>query len=188
MALVYEKCHGDLVWKFSCVTIDPKNILDDFKKELLLLCKREWNGKTMKIKVFEDGITNKLVGIYIDGAFDQMVLIRINGDGTENYLRRDLEITCMVMLHKAGVIPPVYCQFENGICYGYQPGKMMTLDEIADLEMARRTARCFAQLHNIPIPINFPKSNRLIEFFGWLDIIKNDFDDERKGKRYSSLL
>ena len=156
-------------------TLNPQNLLVDFEVHLLALCKPEWVDKPLKTKIFEDGITNKLLGVYIDGHYDQMVLVRINGNGTEKFIRRDLEVYTMVTLHKAGLIPPIYCQFSNGLCYGYQPGKMLTLDEMADFEMARRTARCFAEFHSTPVPAEFPASNRLFEYYDWLDII-NDND------------
>ena len=153
------------------VTLNPQLLVEEFQKNLLRLCKPEWVGKIIRAKTFEDGITNKLVGVYVDGCFDQMILVRINGNGTEKFIRRDLELVVMNSLHRAGLIPPVYCQFTNGLCYGYQPGRMLTLEEMADPEMARRTARCFAKLHNTPIPSEFHHSNRLFEFYEWLDII-----------------
>ena len=180
---VEEKYNGELVWKFCHVTLDPVDILEGFRANLLAVCKPEWNGKAVKAKVFGNGITNTIVGIYAEDAVDQMVLVRINGNGTEVFIKRDLEITCMLSLYKAGFIPPVYCQFINGLCYGYQPGKVITLDEMADLKVARYTAKCFAQLHSVPIPSIFPQSNRLFEFYDWLDVIDDDFGDEVKNKR-----
>ena len=169
------------LWKFVDVTLNLQSQFEDFQTHLLAVCKPEWVDKPLKIKIFADGLTNKLMGVYpVDGDFDQMVLVRINGNGTEKFIRRDWELCTMVTLHKAGLNPPVYCQFSNGICYGYQPGRMITLDEMADLKMARYTAKCFAALHNTPIPVEFPCSNRLFEFYDyWLDII-DDFNNDKR--------
>ena len=173
---VEVRSSGELAWKFVPVMLRPFSALDDFRKFLLPVCKTEWVGKPLKTKLFEDGITNKLIGVYVDDEFDQMVLVRINGNSTEKFIRRDLEVCTMVSLHLACLIPSIYCQFNNGLCYGFQPGRIITLDEMSDQIMARRTAKCFALLHNIPIPSEFPPSNRLFEFYGWLDLI-HDFDD-----------
>ncbi len=174
---VEVKSSGELEWKFVPVMLRPCSALDDFRKLLLPVCKTEWVGKPLKTKFFEDGITNKLIGVYVDDyEFDQMVLVRINGNSTEKFIRRDLEVCTMVSLHLAGLIPSIYCQFNNGLCYGFQPGRIITLDEMSDQIMARRTAKCFALLHNVSIPSEFPPSNRLFEFYGWLDLI-HDFDD-----------
>ena len=184
MAGLEEKSRSGLSWKFAAVTINPSSILQDIKKYLLPNCKPDWNGQPLKTKVFEDGITNTLLGVYVDGYFDQMVLVRINGDNTEKFIVRDFEIASLISLNREGLSPPVYCEFNNGICYGYEPGRMVDLDEVADLMTARHIAKCFAHLHNTLIPKCFPSSNRLIEFFGWMDLIEADFKNLENKTRY----
>ena len=180
--VVEERIDGGLRWSFVPVEIDPANIPSGYKKYLLPSSKPEWKDKVILCKTFDDGITNKLVAFYIEGEQDHMVLVRTNGNNTEVFIRRDLEIVTMLTLHQTGVASPLYAQFKNGLCYGYTPGRSFTLDDMQDLEMARRTAKCIAKLHSIPIPSQFPLQNRLYEFFEWIDIIE-EFSDVRKAKR-----
>ncbi len=188
MARQDEKSIGGLSWTFVAVTINTSSILQDFKKYLLPSCKPEWVGKPLKTKIFEDGITNKLLGVYIDGHYDQMVLVRINGIRTDMFIVRDFEISSIVSLNKEGLSPPVYCEFNNGLCRGYEAGRMMDLDEIADVSRAKHVAKCFAHVHNTSIPKCFPQSIRLMEFFDWIDLMKEDFKSVENKTRYNSMI
>lgn len=170
-ATVVKKSVGDLEWNVLPITVNPDSPFEDFKAHVLPLLVPGWIDKPLKCKVFSGGISNKLIGVYMEGNANDMMLIRINGTGTEVFVQRDLEICAMVSLHKAGLIPPVHCQFSNGLCYGYQPGRIITLEEMSDVEMARRTAMCFAKFHATPIPAVYDNCNRLFDFFDWLDII-----------------
>lgn len=172
VATLVTKSVGDSVWNFASVTINADSPFEDFKATLLPLIRPEWVDKPLKCKTFSGGISNKLIGVNVEeGNADEMMLVRINGTGTEIFVRRDLEVGAMVSLHNAGLIPPVYCEFNNGLCYGYQPGRIITLDEMSDLEMARRTVLCFAKFHATPMPTVYTNSNRLFDFYDWLDII-----------------
>jgi len=53
------------------------------------------------------------------------VLVRVYGPGTSLMIDRVLEIKSMVLLHSLGMAAPVFCRFDNGMAYGYQPGAML---------------------------------------------------------------
>ena len=42
-------------------------------------------------QVFTDGITNKLLGCYLDANPDEMVLVRVNGEGSDIIIDRNEE-------------------------------------------------------------------------------------------------
>ena len=50
------------------------------------------NVLTSIMQTFEDGITNKIIGFFDNNEPGNMVLIRINGCGTEAFLDRAKEV------------------------------------------------------------------------------------------------
>lgn len=82
------------------------------------------------LQVFDEGITNKLVGGYRGASFAQardVVLIRVYGEKTDLIIDRNAEKQNMSELAEAGMCPPVYATFDNGLVYEFAPG--VTLDE-----------------------------------------------------------
>lgn len=82
------------------------------------------------MQVFEEGITNKLIGVFQGTSFAQakdVILIRVYGEKTDLIINRNAERNNMVELWETGMCPPVYATIENGLVYGFAPGD--TLDE-----------------------------------------------------------
>ena len=50
--------------------------------------------------------------------------------GTDAIVDRRGEILVMLSLHKAGLVPPLYLELGNGLCYGYVPGRPFTVDDM----------------------------------------------------------
>ena len=59
-----------------------------------------------------------------------MVLLRMNGEGTDDFLNRRNEVVVMLSLHRAGLIPPLFLEVANGLCYGYVPGRPLTVKDM----------------------------------------------------------
>jgi len=78
------------------------------------------------LQTFTDGYTNKLIGCSVSP--DDVVLVRVYGNRTDLIIDREREIKAMVILHSTGCAAPIFCQFENGIAYGFLPGVMVNLD------------------------------------------------------------
>ena len=93
----------------------------------------------MTLQVFTEGYTNTLIGCRLreDASREDVVLIRIYGRGTEVMIDRDQERNAMAALHRVGLGSPVYCQFDNGIAYGFQPGHMLNPDSVRQPHMQR---------------------------------------------------
>lgn len=102
----------------------------DFSTYILPLVRPAWSECQLEVKLFMDGITNVLMGFYTSGQEDDMVLLRMNGKGTEAFLDRRTEVIVMLTLHRAGLIPPVFLELSNGLCYGYIPGRPFTVDDM----------------------------------------------------------
>ena len=142
------------------VVIRRDTLMDDFRTHLLPLIRPSWRDLTLDIKVFETGITNALVGIFeksrgLKGSRDDVILIRINGIGTEIIINRTDELVCLDELHKAGLFPPVYAKFANGLCYGFFPGRQVGVAEVREEWMSKKIAGVLARLHCVEIPDHF---------------------------------
>lgn len=111
--------------------------------------KAEWAERDIRVKIFTDGITNRLVGCYRDDAPNDVVLIRVYGEKTELFIDRKIEIRNMQLMHAAGLSPPLFCSFRNGICYGYTPGQVLDHEMVRDATISRLIAEKLAEMHSV---------------------------------------
>ena len=80
------------------------------------------------LQTLSGGITNRLEAFYQDGKFgDDTLVLRMYGQKTDLIIDRNSEKVNMMMLANAGLCPPLYATFPNGILYGFAKG--MVLDE-----------------------------------------------------------
>ena len=118
-----------LSWSCLPITLHQDSMERDCREHILPVVRPTWNGSTVVRKKFTEGITNVLLGFYLPGHKDDMVLVRLNGEGTD-FVDRRSEIVVMLSLHKAGLIPHVYLELRNGLCYGYTPGRPFSVDDM----------------------------------------------------------
>ena len=133
------------------VQIGMDSYLDDFKIHLLPLARPEWNKKELAVKIFDTGHTNMLMAIYLKEkglvkSRDEVVLLRVNGTGSEKLVDRVDEIHFMLALHDVGLGPPVYAQLQNGLCYGFSPGRQVGVVEVRKEEVWKKIAEVMAAL------------------------------------------
>ena len=133
--------HDDLVRDHLPISLpsDEAALVKEFQAHVMPLVRPEWRPELLRHRVFEDGVTNKLMGFFQDAgkspttAADDdaaAVLVRVNGEGREFVVDGDTEILVMLTLHKAGLSPPLYLTTENALCYGYIPGRALTGSEM----------------------------------------------------------
>ena len=135
--------------------------------KLLKQVRPAWNEGSVKLKVFEGGLTNSLVGV--NCGDEDMLLVRIYGCNTE-IINRHSEVRNLVRLRKCLGSPSVFPRFDNGLCYGFAKGRLFELHKMSELTMARRIAKEKALLHNV--------------FFSkWIDEIPEALDVEEKTAR-----
>ncbi|RWS07786.1 Ethanolamine kinase 1-like protein [Dinothrombium tinctorium] len=113
--------------------------------------KSEWKESKIHLKVFTDGITNRLVGCYTDEKPEEMILIRVYGENTHLFIDRQMEIRNMILMNKAGINPPLYCIFENGICYGYTPGQVLDENLVRQPAVCKMIAERLAFMHKLTV-------------------------------------
>lgn len=180
------------------VSVDHLNLylsdgnLEDGVTQVIKSVRPEWPELDIKLKVFTDGITNRLIGVYLDDSPNEMVLIRVYGEKTELFIDRRQEVRNMRTMHKSGLIPAVYCTFNNGICYGYSPGIVLNEQLVRDVLISRLISEMMARMHTIR-----PQTNRSVEhkdllepepslFKGlrkFLDLIPSALKDSQHDKR-----
>ena len=142
------------------VEIGVSTYLEDFKTYLLPFIRPEWSGIELDNKVFDTGVTNILVAIFnkekgLRESREDVVLVRVNGAKTENIVDRDDEVVFYQTLNRAGFCPPLYARLKNGLCYGFFPGRQLSLAEAREWKMCRKITRLLACLHCMEIPEHF---------------------------------
>jgi len=135
------------------VTVDLKDE-DKLKSDslpILSSIRPHWNHDNLHWRVFTDGITNKLVGVWHGDDKSDTVLIRVYGCGTEKIIDRNKEMENMIKYRKLGVGSQLYATFNNGICYEYLHGDLVSQDTVYLSDVYKSVARGMAQLHSVPI-------------------------------------
>ncbi|XP_013406296.1 ethanolamine kinase 1 [Lingula anatina] len=171
--------------------IDDKNVSEG-ALALLQTVKPSWKSEDVKIKVFTDGITNKLVGLYLPENPSDTVLVRIYGQNTELFIDRKKELQNMVLLHSAGCAPEVYCSFNNGLCYAFVPGIVGNRDLVRDEKVRKLIAKEMSRIHSIQnagsindkkIKIS-PEAMVFKKIRSWLELVPDHLDNTEQDERY----
>ncbi|XP_061437200.1 ethanolamine kinase 1-like, partial [Lethenteron reissneri] len=77
------------------------------------------------MKLFTDGMTNKLVGCSRGDGSEDVVLVRVYGNKSELFVDRDSELESFQVLQAYGCAPRLYCTFLNGFCYEFVHGHVL---------------------------------------------------------------
>jgi len=109
-----------------------------------------WSVKSIQWKLFTDGITNKLIGAWVNDI-KECVLVRVYGIGTHAIIDRKQEIKNMQKVHNIGGGSELYATFENGIAYQFIPGDILTEPMAKDPKISKLVAEMMAVIHNIEI-------------------------------------
>jgi len=129
------------------------NSPEDFRNEafeIVSLLRPEWGSKlNFLCKQFTDGLTNKLIGVYVKDLPKNMMLIRVYGLNSDLMIDRQKEIRNMKILHKNGCGAQLYAIFKNGIAYEYQSGSTLTVQSICDPEVFPALAKAIAKMHSV---------------------------------------
>ena len=106
-----------------------------------------WPVNEFQYKIFTDGISNKLIGIFLKENKNDMVLVRVYGAKTELIIDRNAEIRNMMLLNKAGCGCQLYAIFGNGLCYEYLPGDILTIESAKNPAIYPLVASAMAYMH-----------------------------------------
>lgn len=161
-------------------------------KEIAGLIRSEWEQcEEIQVRIFTDGITNRLVGCFHPSDPDDVVLIRVYGNHTELFIDRKTEIRNMKMMHQSGLSPPIFATFNNGICYGFTPGSVCTYQMVRDPSISSLIAAKLARMHSLALqkssdtPSNGAAETGTLfaSFKKYLNLLPRSLDDETKDRR-----
>ena len=97
-------------------------------KEVLIRLRPQW--REVRWKTFTDGITNKLIGGWEEGKKEDMVLVRVYGQGTDMIIDREGEMKNMARMQGIGLGGKLYAAFNNGICYQFLAGEVLSSQHV----------------------------------------------------------
>ncbi|NXG02682.1 EKI1 kinase, partial [Sakesphorus luctuosus] len=151
--------------------------------QLLRRLRPHWRPEEVTLRLFTDGITNKLIGCYVGDITDDVVLVRIYGNKTELLVDRDEEVKSFRVLQAHGCAPQLYCTFNNGLCYEFMQGEALDPEHVCNPEIFRLIARQLAKIHTIHAHNGWiPKSNLWLKMGKYFSLIPTEFADEEVNK------
>ncbi|VVC36186.1 Protein kinase-like domain [Cinara cedri] len=128
---------------------------DDIESGSRIILKRirpDWDLDKIRYKLFTDGITNKLIGIFNDfRPEDDGVLVRVYGKNTDQIIDRKTEFKNFKLLHRVGHAPDIYATFDNGMAYKYIHGETLTTTTVREPDVYRLVAKTMAKFHRVDI-------------------------------------
>lgn len=148
-------------WQYIEIELGLNSYKEDFYTHVLPRIRPDWNPESLGCHVFESGVTNTLVAFYLeelglDNSGEDVILLRVNGEGTSKIINRTDEIVTMLSLNQVGLCPPLYAQLANGLCYGYFPGRRLKVYETSENEVIMMmVAEAMAKLHAMEMPSHF---------------------------------
>ena len=176
----------EITWPYLPVKLDPAAYLEDLKSKVLPHTNAGWDVSIL-------GVTNQLLGwsnsVFLLAHRDERAVLRINGAGSEKLVDRDKEAETMALLSQAGLCAPIFCQLENGLLYGYAPGRSLAPEDVREERIMRGVAAAMARLHALPLtpsggiqqhlcPSRETQQHLLLwdKFDSWLDTLPRDLD------------
>ena len=148
-------------WTYLSLELGLKTYKETFFTQILPRVKPDWRPENLDCHVFESGVTNTLVAFFqkrlgLQNSDDNVILLRVDGEGTEKIINRTDEVVTMLFLSKEGIAAPLHAQLKNGLCYGFFPGRRLKVHETSsNPAIMRRIAGLMAKLHSLEIPDHF---------------------------------
>ncbi|XP_076179701.1 ethanolamine kinase 1 isoform X1 [Ptiloglossa arizonensis] len=171
------------------VTINENEIVDG-AKEVIKRIRPMWPLDKLNFKIFTDGITNKLIGVWYSKHYNDMVLVRVYGHKTDLLINRKDETRNIRILNKAGFTHSIYATFNNGLAYQFIEGTTLTTETVRNPIVYTLIAKRMAQMHKLK-----PDSAEISkEAFIWdkiekfMDIMPKKFSDDFKQARFEKLI
>ncbi|XP_017875611.1 ethanolamine kinase [Ceratina calcarata] len=171
------------------ITVDENEIVAG-AKEIIKKIRPTWSLDKLNFKIFTDGITNKLIGVWYVGHYSDMVLIRVYGHKTDLLINRQDETRNIRILNKAGFTHSIYATFNNGLAYQFIEGNTLTTETVRDPYIYPLIAKRMAQMHKLkPDDAEILKEaciwNKIEQF---MDIMPKEFSDDAKQARFEKLI
>ncbi|XP_043269199.1 ethanolamine kinase 1 [Venturia canescens] len=171
------------------LTVDESELIEG-ATEVVKSIRPDWPVDQFRFKVFTNGITNKLVGVWYPDHYNEMVLVRVYGHKTDLLINRKDETRNIRILHRAGYTHSLYATFNNGLAYEFIQGDILTVENVRQPDVYWLVAKRMAQMHklnpNLPDtgkePIIWEKTEK------FMSIMPKEFDDPEKQLRFENLV
>lgn len=173
------------------VHIDGKSeqTLKEGALKVLRAIRPQWSEENITFKLFTDGITNHLLGCW-EAENGEGLLLRVYGKKTELFIDRSAEVTNMQLLHAHRLAAPLHCAFRNGLCYGYNPGRVVDVALVRDPHVSKLIAQTLARMHSVKLcsdglkalPSLFPTMHK------YLSLVPTEFADIKKNARFLACI
>ena len=149
-----------LTWRYLPVLVNNHQQFPDFVEKLMPIVRPHWKKEEVITKIINTGlgVTNELIGFCLNNSAakdDDIVLLRVNGKGTERFINREREVFIKCLLSHGKLAPPVYCEFINGLCYGYVSGETLSSEGLKNVAILRKIAKSVALLHSYRLPSRY---------------------------------
>ena len=171
--------------------VSRDNLQEDAKKVIAKVCP-DWDLQSLKFKVFTGGITNTVLGCHVGDDLDDLVLVRVNGEGSGLTIDRDGEPEVMQALHAAGCASPIHGIFDNGMVYGFFPGETLDEKTVRDPHIQELIAEEVGKMHQVRLSsmqkemTERPVSQYPAKMKSWLDYTPTHFDNPDKQKMFET--
>jgi len=80
-----------------------------------------------------------------------MVLVRVYGQGTAMIIDREGEMKNMARMQGIGLGGKLYAAFNNGICYQFLAGEVLSQSRLWETEIWKGVAKAMATMHSAPL-------------------------------------
>lgn len=130
------------------IQIDTEEELKKGAAQVVHLVRPDWKKDDFQYKIFTDGISNKLIGVYTDDK-NKMLLVRVYGAKTELIIDRQSEIRNMLVLNQVGCGCQLYAKFGNGLVYQFLPGDILTIESAKNSKIFPKVAAAMAKMHKL---------------------------------------
>ncbi|EGI58768.1 Ethanolamine kinase 1 [Acromyrmex echinatior] len=171
------------------ITIDENDIIVG-AKDIIKRIRPSWPLQQLHFKVFTNGRTNKLIGIWYTEHYTDMILIRIYGNNSDLLIDRKSEIKNIRILNKAGYTHCIYATFNNGFAYEFLEGETLTIEIIKNPKVYPLIAKRMAEMHNLKFENGFISEDAFIweKTKKFMQIIPKRFSDSLKQTKFEMLI
>ena len=196
MASASSQLNHGYDWKYLPIKLHRDTYEQDFYTHLLPLVKPDWKEEAIEHHIFKSGVTNTLVAFYpkelgLHNSGENVILLRVNGEGTDKIINRTDEVIAILSLGKMGFCPPLYAELQNGLCYGFSPGRRLKVCETSGNRMImRKIAGLMAKLHSFVIPNHFKDREPFLwsKIDKWLEKVPTSFQDDNTQQSFLSSI
>ncbi|KAJ3193778.1 hypothetical protein HK101_004089 [Irineochytrium annulatum] len=165
------------------ISVDHSCIIEG-ARHVLSLAFPDWKNTDVELKKETDGITkyDDLIAVItaVHRPSRTSVLVRTYGKGSDVLIDRKQEMQNMMVLAGLGMCPPLFGQFRNGLVYGFQEGRPLSVDDMRDSKKSMLVADVLARWHQVELP-GRERAPRLFETMRrWLSEVPETFADRAK--------